>query len=85
MAVPRVDAAPLYNFIARRFPSDEGGGGVDHRLAANVLGVSWRTVSRLHRPGTTLWWWRADEYACRLGVDPYQIWPDFDRLFDVAG
>lgn len=47
-------------------------------IAAQLLKASWKTLHTYRTEGLTVW--QADRVAGRLGLTPYEIWPDFDRL-----
>lgn len=48
---------------------------------ARMLGVDRATLHRAARPGLTVR--RADMWACRLGVHPACVWPDWWHITGV--
>lgn len=69
MTGTRYPIAPLLEILTDR-------GADTERTIAELLDVSRRTV-RDHTDRGYLWWITADEYACRLGFHPSEIWPDW--------
>jgi len=82
-AEPRLPYGPLERFLGPMIISHghtvmETYG--DQFVVGELLDVSNRTVTRW-RAGTTIRLSHADTIACRLGVHPSAIWPDW---FDVS-
>lgn len=80
MARPTFDAGPVLRQAVLALDlggeHDRQAGSVTNRLLAEVLGTSDRQVTRW-RKGVRLEVWTADRAACRLGLHPRLLWPDW--------
>lgn len=68
----RFPAKSLHTFVLRRYG--------DAKTAASILGIKRATVSAWGHTGQTFYTYYADQVACRLGVHPSVIWPEW---FDI--
>lgn len=73
----RLPLKPLENYI--RF--DGTGNLVPSRELAELFGVAQCVVQNWRARGVDVW--TADELACRFGVNPVSVWPDWYRLEDA--
>jgi hypothetical protein len=58
----------------RSAPNDQRWASLEQ--LACLCGVEKRTYERWARAGSVPFW-RADEIACRLGIHPAELWPEF--------
>lgn len=50
-----------------------------------ATGLSYRMIERWReRPDSTITWWKADEIACKIGLHPIIVWPNYYEDEEVA-